>query len=250
MIQFIEVSVGYGEKPVVRDVSFSVPDQAVTSLVGPNGCGKTTLLKTACGLLAPAKGQVTVDGRPIGDYGRRELARQVALLPQVRETPAITVERLTAHGRYPHLGMGRRLSGQDSARMEQAMEGAGVLDLRHRELATLSGGERQRAYIAMSLSQDSRALLLDEPTTYLDIGQKYQMLELICQMKSRGKTVLAVLHDLSLAFAYSDFIAVMAEGRLVRFAPPREAAEAAAEVFGVGYQWMKLGDREHCVFYS
>lgn len=249
MIQFQAVCAGYGGRKAVKGVSFTIPAGKVTALTGPNGCGKTTLLKTACGLIKPISGQVLLDGRQVGGYRRRELARRLAMLPQTREVPAVTVERLAAYGRYPHLGLGRALSARDWERVEAALEEAGAKELRYRELGKLSGGERQRAYIAMALAQDSGCLLLDEPTTYLDIGQKNEVMELIRRLNARGKTVLAVLHDLPLAFAYSDFVAVMDKGELRAFGRPEEVSGTAAEVFGVREAKVPLGGRERILFY-
>lgn len=249
MISFRKVFAGYPGREVLRDVSFTAPEGKVTSLVGPNGCGKTTLLQTACGLIAPSAGEVLVDGRAVRSYKRRELARLMAVLPQSREVPCLTVERLAAYGRYPHLGPGGVLSAEDREIAERALRQAGAWELRHRELRELSGGERQRAYIAMALCQDSRVLLLDEPTTYLDIGQKNQVMELVRQLNAQGRTILAVLHDLPLAFAYSDLVAVMDGGRLRAFGAPEEVRGAAAEVFGVRQAAVTLDGREQIIFY-
>lgn len=249
MIKFSHISAGYQGREVLSDVSFTVPRGSVTALVGPNGCGKTTLLQTACGLIRPAKGEVLLNGKPVGSYKRRELARLMALLPQSREIPAVTVERLAAYGRYPHLGPGGALSAEDRRIAQEALCQAGAWELRHRELRELSGGERQRAYIAMALCQDSEILLLDEPTTYLDIGQKTQVMELIGELNARGRTILAVLHDLPLAFMYSSRVALMDGGKLIAFGTPNEVREAAARVFGVSQALVTLGGRERVVFY-
>lgn len=252
MIEFQNVSAGYGGKAVVRRISFTAPKGKVTSLIGPNGQGKTTLLRTAGGLLAPQEGQVILNGRPVDSYRRRELARLAAMLPQVRETPAITVERLVAHGRYPHLGFGRELTQADRDLAEQAMEEAGVQNLKGRELGSLSGGERQRAYIAMALAQDSDVLLLDEPTTYLDIGQRYEVLELIRRLNARGKTVLMVLHDLALAFAYSDYVALIHGGELRAFGSADEVFQSGTveAAFGVRAARLPIDGKERYIFYN
>lgn len=252
MIEFQNISAGYGGKAVVRNISFTAPKGKITSLIGPNGQGKTTLLRTAGGLLAPQAGRVMLDGRPVDSYRRRELARLAAMLPQVRETPAITVQRLVAHGRYPHLGFGRELAQADRELVERAMEEAGVQALRDRELASLSGGERQRAYIAMALAQDSEALLLDEPTTYLDIGQRYEVLELIRRLNAWGKTVLMVLHDLALAFAYSDCAALIDGGALRAFGSAGEVFQSGMveSTFGVKAARLPIDGKERYIFYN
>lgn len=235
MIQFQNVSAGYAGRTVVREVSFTVPRGSVASLIGPNGQGKTTLLRTAGGLLKPQAGRVLLNGKPAGDYRRRELAQLAAVLPQVRETPAITVERLAAHGRYPHLGFGRELASRDRELVERAMEEAGVQDLRRRELASLSGGERQRAYIAMALAQDSQVLLLDEPTTYLDVGCQLEVMALARRLAEEGRAVVMVLHDLTLALRYAHRTALLWEGRVRQTGTPEElyTGEALERVMGV-----------------
>ena len=160
MVSFSQVSAGHGGRAVLEGVSFTAPKGRMTALIGPNGCGKTTLLKTACGLISPLKGEIAIDGRARKDAGRKEWARLCALLPQMREAPALTVEALVAHGRYPHLSFGRDLTAADKEAVFQAMEEAGVLSLREREVPKLSGGERQRVYFAMALAQSPGVFFL------------------------------------------------------------------------------------------
>jgi len=250
MVEFSRVSAGYGGRAALRDVSFTAPEGKITSLIGPNGCGKTTLLKTACGLLEPMEGTITIGGRRRESLRRKEWARLCALLPQVREVPALSVESLVAHGRYPHLSFGRDLTGKDRDIIEYAMEETGILGLRGRSLGKLSGGERQRAYLAMALAQDPEVFFLDEPTTYLDIGQKYEMLGLIARLRERGKTVVMVLHDLPLAFAYSDSVAVLGEGKLLCFGESREVFQSGVpdKVFGVHGERVAVNGREEFLF--
>ena len=181
MIELRHVTAGYPGHLVLEDVSLTLPSGKITALIGPNGCGKTTLLRAACGLLPLAGGQIFFGGRELGQFRRREFARLVALLPQTRDVPAIRAEQLVAHGRYPHLSFGRDLTQADREKIRWAMEVTGTTALQNKELSQLSGGERQRVYLAMTLSQDTDILFLDEPTTYLDIGQKYEVLELIAE---------------------------------------------------------------------
>ncbi len=250
MVQFSQVDAGYMGEAVVRGVSFTAPRGKVTALIGPNGCGKSTLLKSACGLLPLVAGRVEIGGKPLGRYRRKELARTCAMLPQSRPVPVLEVERLVAHGRYPHLSFGRDLTGKDREAVRWAMEEAGVLPLRGRLLTQLSGGERQRVYLALALAQDPEVFFLDEPTTYLDIGQKFELLELVRRINARGKTVVMVLHDLALAFAYSHYVALLGEGRLLRFGQGDEVFESGepARAFGVEGQRLRVNGREEYLF--
>lgn len=232
---FQHITAGYGAEPVLRDVTFTVPDGSITAVIGPNGSGKTTLLRTALGRLPLRDGQVLLNGRPVRDYDRRALARAVAFLPQTREVPAITVRALVGHGRFPHLGFSRRLRPEDQALIDRALADTGTAAWQSRDLRELSGGERQRVYLAMALAQDTDVILLDEPTTYLDIGSQFELLELVCRLNAQGKTIVMVLHDLGLALRYSSQVALMQNGRLAACGTPQALYESGRirEVFGV-----------------
>ena len=249
MIELRDLRAGYGGTEILHGITLEIPDGGITTFVGPNGCGKTTLLKTAAGLLPRTGGEIRLNGKELKDMKRRELARMAAILPQVRDVPGIQVERFVAHGRYPHLDFGRNLNKKDREIMEWAMEETGTAELRRKDLTELSGGERQRVYLAMTLCQDTQILFLDEPTTYLDIGQKYEMMELIRRIHRMGKTVVMVLHDLSFAFAYSDRIAVMEAGRICGFGEAGQMSGLTAERFGVSAEKVFLDGAEEYVFY-
>ena len=192
MLELRGIAAGYGGTPVLREISFTVPKGSLTALIGPNGCGKTTLLRAAARQLPLLAGEILLDGRPVSSYGRTEFARKAAFMPQVRSVPAITAGALVAHGRFPHLGFSRRLRPEDRAAVQAAMEATGVADWANRDLRALSGGERQRVYLAMALAQDTDLILLDEPTTYLDPGRQFELLDLIASLPGRGKTVVMV----------------------------------------------------------
>lgn len=221
MLEIRNLSAGYPGNPVLKDISLTIPTGAVTVIVGPNGCGKSTLLKAITGIL-PAAGSVTLEGRQLLELDRRELAKQVAFLPQNRPLPQITVKNLVLHGRFPYLSYPRRYRKEDFAVAEAALEAMGIADLADRSLTTLSGGQRQKAYIAMALAQDTPTVLLDEPNTFLDIAHQIQLMEQAKALAHRGKTVVLVLHDLSLALEYADSLAVLLDGRCLAQGSPQD----------------------------
>ena len=235
--------------PFIEGLSARIESGSVTSIIGPNGCGKSTLVKLASGLLRPASGRVEVKGRDTGSLSARERARELAVLAQSSRVPPVNVEALVALGRHPHTGMGGRLGPRDRERVEAALERAGVARFRDHDVRKLSGGERQRAFVAMTLAQDTDLIVLDEPTTYLDIGQKNQVMELVRDLNVQGRTILAVLHDLPLAFMYSDYVALMESGKLTAFGTPDEVREPAAKAFGVKQALVTLEGREQIIFY-
>lgn len=252
VIELKQVTAGYPGRRVLDQVDLTLEQGKITSLIGPNGCGKTTLLRAACGLLPLEGGQVLFHGRPLKAFGRKEFARMVSVLPQSRDVPSIRVEQLVAHGRYPHLAFGRSLTAGDREKIRWAMEVTGTVTLRDKELTQLSGGERQRVYLAMTLCQDTEALFLDEPTTYLDIGQKYEMLDLVRQVNRMGKTVVMVLHDLSLAFSYSHRVVVLDQGRVAAQGDAQKVFDSGipAQVFGVASQALPVEGLREYLFYQ
>lgn len=216
--------------PFMENLDAAIPAGAVTSIVGPNGCGKSTLVKLASGLLRPAAGRVEVAGRDTGSLAPRERARLMAVLAQTSRIPPMTVEALVDCGRHPHRGWGGRLTAEDRAAVEAAMERAGVARFRNHNLRQLSGGERQRAHVARTLAQDTDLIVLDEPTTYLDISACHDLMALVRDLNRReGKTVAMVIHDLDLALRYSDYLVVMQKGR-VTAQGPTEAVLAGGAV--------------------
>lgn len=231
------LTVGYGEDPVIRDLTLAVPDSKVTTIVGPNGCGKSTLLRTMARLLRPSSGRVLLDDEPIHGVPTRTVARRLALLPQSPIAPeGLLVRDLVGRGRHPHQRWFSQWSADDEAIVESALAMTDTSDLRDRPLEQLSGGQRQRAWIAMTLAQDTDLLLLDEPTTYLDLAHQVEVLELVSRLnRERGRTVAMVLHDLNLAARYSDVIVVMKDGRVVCSGSPGEVVtpQILHDVFGL-----------------
>lgn len=237
MIRLEKITAGYGETPVLQDVTLQFAPGSLTVLAGPNGSGKSTLLKCAAGLLPVQAGQVLVDDAPLAEYekDRRQLARKLAYLPQSRPVPGITAKRMVLHGRFPHLGWPRRYRAEDHAAAKRAMEACGIGELAHRPVSALSGGQRQKVYLAMALAQEAPAILLDEPTTHLDIRHRLEILQLARRLADEGKTVVLVLHELDLALRYADKLALLEQGKLIAFDAPRKIAESGLleRVFGV-----------------
>lgn len=234
--ELVDVSFSYGKEPFIEGLSAAFPHGAVTSVVGPNGCGKSTMVKLIDGILRPSAGEVLIDGAPTLACKPKERARRVAVLAQAGRPPAMTVEQLVACGRYPYQAHQGRLSREDRDRVEHALDLAGIARFRRHDLRRLSGGERQRAFVAMTLAQDTDTVVLDEPTTYLDIRACHELMELVrCLNREQGKTVVMVIHDLDLALRYSDRLLVMERGRATAAGTVDEVLEAGAieHAFGV-----------------
>ncbi|USY17781.1 ABC transporter ATP-binding protein [Nocardiopsis exhalans] len=230
------LTLGYGADPVVRDLDLTVSEGEFTVIVGPNGCGKSTLLKALGRVNKPESGKVLLHGRDIRAQRPKAVARQLALLPQSPLAPeGITVRALAARGRFPHHTLLKQWSPQDETVIARALELTGLSDLADAQVGSLSGGQRQRAWVAMVLAQDSDTLLLDEPTTYLDIAHQYDLLELFADLHRHGRTVVAVLHDLAQAARFATRLVMMDRGAVVADGTPEEVvtAERVAAVFGL-----------------
>ena len=218
MLEAKNLSAGYPGRAVLAGVSLAARPGRVLALLGPNGCGKSTLLRTMAGLLPPLGGEVLLDGRR--DYSPRQAAQRVAYLPQSRTAPNITVRRLVLHGRFPYLSYPRRYGREDYEAVGRALAAADALDLADRPLPELSGGQRQKAYLAMALAQETEAILMDEPTTFLDIRHQLEVLALVRRLAEEGRGVVLALHDLCLALTAADDVAVLGEGRLLALGGP------------------------------
>jgi iron complex transport system ATP-binding protein len=234
MIQLRDLSVGYGETAVLERVSLDFPVGTVTILIGPNGCGKSTLMRSALGLQPFLSGAVLYDGVPITALSPREIAKKAAYLAQSRNTPNITGYRMVLHGRFPYLSYPRRYRQEDHEAVQAALAAVDAQDLSQRQLSTLSGGQRQKIYLAMALAQDTETIFLDEPTTYLDVRHQLEVMEVAKKLASQGKAVVLVLHDLCLALRTGDRIAVFSEGQLRQLGTPQEVFDSGilTEVFG------------------
>ena len=224
------------ETPVLAELSTRIPPGRLTVIVGPNACGKSTLLRAFGRVLRPSTGRVALDGAEIGSLSSKRFARAVALLPQSAVAPdGITVGDLVARGRFPHQGLLRQWSKQDEAAVVWALERTLTMPLADRRVAELSGGQRQRVWIAMALAQEAPIMLLDEPTTYLDIAHQIELMELFTHLHRAGRTLVAVLHDLNQAARFATHLIAMRDGRIVAQGPPAEVltSELVEGVFGL-----------------
>ncbi|MEU1688314.1 ABC transporter ATP-binding protein [Micromonospora sp. NPDC005707] len=231
------LTLGYDRRTVAEDLTVAVPDGSFTVIIGPNACGKSTLLRALARLLRPARGTVLLDGADIHRRPARQVARTLGLLPQSAVAPdGLTVAELVSRGRYPHQGLLRQWSREDERVVDRAMADTGVAELADRPVDELSGGQRQRVWIAMALAQQTPLLLLDEPTTYLDIAHQVEVLDLCARLhEEQGRTLVAVLHDLHQAARYATHLVAMRDGRVVAAGDPRRivTTELVEEVFGL-----------------
>ncbi|MFF7333834.1 ATP-binding cassette domain-containing protein [Streptomyces sp. NPDC008150] len=236
-LQAREVSLGYGEREIISGLDVDLPPGRITVVVGPNACGKSTLLRAMARLLSPTAGTVLLDGRDIHRTPTKQVAASLGVLPQTPVAPeAITVADLVGRGRYPHQGWFRRWTSGDDEAVAAALLATDVLDLADRSVDELSGGQRQRVWIAMALAQETDILLLDEPTTYLDISHQLDVLDLLTDLnRERGVTLAVVLHDLNLACRYADHLIAMKGGRIVTEGAPSDVVTQSLvhEVFGL-----------------
>lgn len=228
---------GYRQRTICEQLDVNIPNGSFSVIIGPNGCGKSTLLRSLSRLLKPQAGQVCLDGRDIHGYPAKTVAQQLGLLPQSAVAPdGITVTDLVARGRYPHQSLLRQWSRQDEEAVRQALAATGTDALADRLVDELSGGQRQRVWVAMALAQQTPLLLLDEPTTYLDIAHQIELLELFRRLnRDGGRTLVAVLHDINHACRYASHLIAMRDGRIVAEGAPRDivSADLIEQVFGL-----------------
>jgi iron complex transport system ATP-binding protein len=234
------LTLGYDQRIISRDLSVEIPDHSFTVVVGPNACGKSTLLRALSRMLRPAQGRVLLDGSAIHTMPAKKVARTLGLLPQSSTAPdGITVGDLVARGRYPHQGLLRQWSPEDERIVNESMAATRIAELAERYVDELSGGQRQRVWIAMALAQQTPLLLLDEPTTYLDIQHQIDVLDLCAELhETQGRTLVAVLHDLNHAARYATHLVAMRDGSVVAEGPPSQVVTAplVEKVFGLRCQ--------------
>lgn len=221
---FEHLQIRYGRKEVLHDVTLEFPRGQVTTVIGQNGSGKSSMFKTVSRAVKPSCGRVILEGRPLNSYPPKQAARKIAILPQLQaQPPELDVRTLVSYGRFPYLRFGGRLCDQDRAQIRSALEVTGLNALQHQSLGTLSGGERQRAWIAMTVCQQPEILILDEPTTHLDISYQIEVLELVRSLnRELGLTIIMVLHDLNLAARYSDYMYAIKDGGVAHAGTPSQ----------------------------
>lgn len=241
MIQLKALRAGYPGRPVLNGVDLELRPGEVLAVLGPNGCGKSTLLRAAAGLLPKSGGEVLIDGVPLERFTVREIAQRVAYLPQSRSVPSITAGRMVLHGRFPYLSYPRRYRREDREIVKRALDWVGAEDLASRMLPELSGGQRQKIYLALSLAQDTPTILMDEPTTYLDVSCQLEVMALARRLAEEGRAVVMVLHDLTLALRYAHRVVLLDEGRARRTGTPEElcGGEDLEQVLGVSLGWVE-----------
>ena len=243
MLRIENLCAGYENLERLHQVSAEIQPGRLTAIVGPNGCGKSTLMKCLAGLLKHSAGSIRLEGRDFREIPEKERARYISYMPQSRITPDISVRQLVTHGRYPHLKWGHGLSNTDREIVDLALERTHMIDYAKRSVSHLSGGERQRAYLAMMLAQQTPVMLLDEPTTYLDLSSQFSLMELLRDLCREGHSTVAVLHDLSLALEYADCILLMQDGWLIAEGTPDEVFHTGKiqQVFNVDVNRLDTG---------
>ena len=217
MIKLENLSCGYGKKIILNHIDACFEENTINVIIGRNGCGKSTLLKTIAGLSKDYTGSIIFDGKNVEEYGRNQMAKLVAFMPQIRHIPSMNVEEFLMCARYPYIGMMNNPEERDYVALDEAMELVGIKDFKNRNLKKLSGGERQKVYFAFMLVQEAKYLLLDEPTTYLDVEKQFEILDLIKVLKDRGKTVVMVIHDICHGLKIADKIFLVNDKNMVSF---------------------------------
>ena len=243
MLELNRISAGYGKQTVLDGISVDFEKGKLTSIIGVNGCGKSTLLKAILGILPLSGGEIFIDGENLLTMSRNEIAKKIAYLSQGKNIPDMTVEQMVLHGRFPYLSYPRRYSSHDREVAIKAMETVGVAEFARKPLYSLSGGMRQNAYIAMALAQDTDYILLDEPTTYLDIAHQLDLMRILRKLADSGKGIVTVMHDLPIAFDFSDKLTVMSNGKIIAYGTPSEICKShiVEDIFGVKIKQVQKG---------
>lgn len=229
MIDVEHIKVGYNDTTIIDNLSVHIPRGKITTIIGPNGCGKSTLLKTIARILKASDGAILLDGKTIATTSSKEIAKKMAILPQTAEAPAgLTVRELITYGRFPHQSRFGKLKQEDTDAIDWALQATNLSEFHNRPIEALSGGQRQRVWIAMALAQDTDIVILDEPTTYLDMAHQLDVLQLLARLnQEQEKTIIMVLHDLNHASRFSHYLIAMRAGQLVTEGTPAEVMTAS-----------------------
>ena len=248
MISISELYAGYEDKEILHGVSETLPDGKISVIIGPNGSGKSTLLRSIVRLLPEISGTILLNEKPLAELSRQELAKKIAYLPQSRNVPDITVERLVMHGRFPYLSYPRRYSKEDREIVKKALEMTGLTELAGSKLEDLSGGQRQKTYLAMVLAQDTEVILMDEPTTWLDIRNQLEFLKLVRTLADSGKTIIMILHDFEQVLQFADKVILMEKGRIRMSGDAVKvlSSEEVNQVYNVKTTLYETEDGLHC----
>mgnify|MGYP002542848394 CR=1 FL=1 len=242
-IETKNINIAYGNVNIVEDLNLEIPKGKITTIIGANGCGKSTILKTIARILKAKSGDIYINSKNINEQSSKEIARNMAVLPQSPQAPGgLTVEELIAYGRFPHQSGFKNNKQEDKEIVDWALKATGISEFRDRKIEDLSGGQRQRAWIAMALAQQTDILLLDEPTTYLDIAYQVEILDLLTDLnRKRGTTIVMVLHDINLSARYADYIFALRKGKLVSQGSPEDiiTSELINDVFGLDCEVIK-----------
>lgn len=253
MIKAKNISFSYYENDFcIKNLSAEFNKGEICTVIGVNGSGKSTLLKLLSRQQLPVSGNLFIENKAFSEYTRKEFAKKVGILPQFRSIPLVSVYDFVSHGRFPHLGFSRKLTKKDKEIIENALEITHSCNLRNKDLKELSGGERQRVYISMLIAQDTDYILLDEPNTYLDISYRFEMAELILNLKKLNKGIISVSHDLSYALKISDNILLLDKGTVIQHAPPSQIVKSGniEKIFNVNCAQVALEDSVEYIFYQ
>ena len=248
MIGISDLRVSYDGGEILHGVNAGFPEGKISVIIGPNGCGKSTTIRSLVRLVPEFSGKLTSDSRDLSELSQQQLAQLIAYLPQSRSVPEITVERLVMHGRFPYLSYPRKYRKEDHEMVERALNWVGLTEYAERKMDALSGGQRQKAYLAMALAQDTDVILMDEPTTFLDIKNQFELMDRAKILAASGKTIIMILHDLDMTLRYADHVVLMGRGLALAEGSAKEVlrSEAVKEVFGITPRFFEDEDGLHC----
>ncbi|MBO5516732.1 MAG: ABC transporter ATP-binding protein [Firmicutes bacterium] len=248
MISIHDLHASYEGDEILHGIDAAFPEGKISVLMGPNGCGKSTTLRSLVRLVPQRSGRIEIDGQSADTYTPRDLARKIAYLPQSRNVPDIAVRSLVMHGRFPYLSYPRRYRPEDHRKVQEALEWVGLSDLADRKMENLSGGQRQKAYLAMALAQDTDVILMDEPTTFLDIRNQFDLLDRAKQLARQGKTVIMILHDFEAILRYADHVILLHDGSVLQEGRAEDVLRSTSipEAFRVTPVFYQGDDGLHC----